>query len=192
MLSKINVSLFIVFIAIILAQVEITYAHNKNHLGLDKYLKVQEYLFTTAPGQGNGGYEGYDQVIQSKIKVYIKITKHPYAEKFFEDKRQVINNLKPYFGDPITKIEEFTVYWDDKKIPIPQNLYSDCYNLNLKTGFYRDDPDSFTWTTVNEKERSILIRCSSFPGLRSYTVYWIINKNGRFQRFIKRYDPFNQ
>ncbi len=76
-------------------------------------------------------------------------------------------------------VDSFYVKWPDKIVNVPTEFFEDCDDLHL----------NFTQLVVlSENNKSILLKLRGSDGGGSYTVYYIINKNGEVRRFADLYE----
>ena len=67
---------------------------------------------------------------------------------------------------------------DGRDIPIPGNLYSDCFEPNLNA--------SDLVIRFGRKFQSVIIRMSGSDGAGSYEVVWRFRKNGSHSRSFRQ------
>jgi hypothetical protein len=84
---------------------------------------------------------------------------------------------------PRYEIGRFEVSWNGRPVIIPKSLYSDCFEANFKHG---DDAPAMIEIVTSEDSSRVLIEMHGSDAGGSYTVWWIISKNGKHSRFIAR------
>jgi len=77
---------------------------------------------------------------------------------------------------PRIEIESMVVFFDGRKIAIPQRFYSDCYNPNLGKNYFA--------TKLNGEGDSLLVFMAGSDGAGGYEVMWVLRKDGHHSRFI--------
>lgn len=128
----------------------------------------------------------YDYIIVSGNKIEVLITQ----KKFYPDEHLItfkdssdessalIDGKVPIGTDnsayALTEIDSFVVKWNGNTVRISKNLYTDCYNPNVRSSSILPSEDG----------HEVLIIMSGSDGGGGYTIGWLIRKNGNHKRYI--------
>lgn len=117
------------------------------------------------------------------IKIYIEIDRfdctkykiHKDADRNYV-KVNGVSALGTDYGIPIRSVVGVEVYWEDKALVLPEELYADCFNPNPK-------PD-YVYYQLTEDKSKLLIFMSGGDAAGAYTVLWIVEKEGIYSRVL--------
>jgi hypothetical protein len=127
-----------------------------------------------------------------------KMTLDPSGEQLLAGHPHV-DGRKPLGVDgysiPEDEIDRFDVVWDGKAVPVPRELYADCYTPVLSPA---SPHDHWIGNNLNEekvgniqvlgdqKGEALLVIMRSFLSASDcYEVYWTIRADGRHSRFVQ-------
>jgi hypothetical protein len=89
-----------------------------------------------------------------------------------------VNGQKAYGAEltPEAEIASVKLFFDGRQIKIPAQLYSDCYDPNL-----RDNPLTIRF---GRDLQTVLVSMGGSDGAGGYRVTWVFRTNGRHTRFF--------
>jgi len=78
-------------------------------------------------------------------------------------------------GLPLVEMQSIDIVWAGKKVPVPKELFRDCYQPNLYYPSY--------WSLSDQKDKGIVFYLEGGSGAGSYCVCWVFRKDGKHMRF---------
>ena len=79
-------------------------------------------------------------------------------------------------GIPQTEIESVRLYIDGKEVPVPKDLYSDCYEPSFESNA------SFAAKFADNLE-GVFVFMNGSDAAGSYQVLWVFRRDARHSRF---------
>jgi hypothetical protein len=78
-------------------------------------------------------------------------------------------------GVPLVEMKSIDIVWAGKKVPVPKELFRNCYQPNFYYPSY--------WSLIDQKGKGIVFYLEGGSGAGSYCVCWVFRKNGNHMRF---------
>jgi hypothetical protein len=76
---------------------------------------------------------------------------------------------------PRTEIASVRLFWNKVEIPVPKNLYADCFEPNLEADYFR--------LKFGDDGESLLVFMAGSDAAGGYQVFWVFRKDGKHSRF---------
>jgi hypothetical protein len=76
---------------------------------------------------------------------------------------------------PRTEIGSVKLFFDGKEVIVPRRLYTDCYEPNFGSDYFR--------VKFGDHGESLLVFMAGSDAAGGYQVYWVFRKDGKHSRF---------
>jgi len=76
---------------------------------------------------------------------------------------------------PRMEIASVRLFWNNVEIPVPKNLYADCFEPNFEADYFR--------IKFSDDGKSLMVFMAGSDAAGGYQVYWVFHKDGKHSRF---------
>jgi hypothetical protein len=123
--------------------------------------------------------------------VALRIERGPYKPP--KDRPDLVRpakfNGQPALGglphDPKSRLARFDLTWDGRTVAVPQRLYENCFEPDLRSREARWSNHGGILLTPSESGDSLLVEMdATWLACCGYTVTWVLRSDGRHSRFI--------